>query len=122
MEIRQFPEEEVPRFLKDFGLERSARSRLIATAYRLLGLVSFFTVGGDEVKAWTVRTGTRAVHAAGVIHSDIERGFIRAEVVSFEHFMPRASLPECRTDGTLRLEGKDYPVRDGDIINFRFAV
>jgi ribosome-binding ATPase YchF (GTP1/OBG family) len=79
-------------------------------------------VGSDEVKAWTVGEGTAAVRAAGVIHSDIERGFIRAEVVSYEHFADHGNISRCRTEGTLRLEGKEYPVRDGDIINFRFAV
>jgi ribosome-binding ATPase len=122
MELRQFPEDEARALLADFGLADTALSRLIATSFRLLGLASFFTVGSDEVKAWTIREGTRAAQAAGVIHSDIERGFIRAEVVPFEAFAECRSLPECRTAGSLRLEGKDYPVRDGDIINFRFAV
>jgi GTP-binding protein YchF len=122
MEIRQFPEDEAVALLADFGMSDSALNRLIAVSFRLLGLASFFTVGSDEVKAWTIREGTRAVQAAGVIHSDIERGFIRAEVVPFESFAACRSLPECRTAGTLRLEGKDYPVRDGDIINFRFAI
>jgi hypothetical protein len=122
MEIRQFPEDEALTLLADFGLADTALNRLIATSFRLLGLASFFTVGSDEVKAWTIREGTRAAQAAGTIHSDIERGFIRAEVVPFEAFAECRSLPECRTAGTLRLEGRDYPVRDGDIINFRFAV
>ena len=122
MEIRQLPEGEARAFLADFGIERPALDRLIATSFRLMGLASFFTVGADEVKAWTIREGTRAAQAAGIIHSDIERGFIRAEVVPFEEFATCRSLPECRTAGALRLEGKDYPVQDGDIINFRFAV
>ena len=122
MEIRQLPESEARAFLADFGIERPALDKLIATSFRLMGLASFFTVGSDEVKAWTIREGTRAAQAAGVIHSDIERGVIRAEVVPFEDFAACRSLPECRTAGSLRLEGKDYPVRDGDIINFRFAV
>ena len=121
-EIRQLPEKDAPQFRSDFGIESSALDRLIATAYRMMGLISFFTVGSDEVKAWTVNDGTVATRAAGAIHSDIERGFIRAEVVSYEHFVARGDLAGCRTDGTLRLEGKAYPVRDGDIINFRFAV
>jgi hypothetical protein len=87
-----------------------------------MGLLSFFTVGPDEVKAWTIGDGTKAVSAAGEIHSDIERGFIRAEVVPYDDFIAVGSHQECRTRGTLRLEGKDYPVKDGDIINFRFAV
>ncbi|HEX2695592.1 MAG TPA: redox-regulated ATPase YchF [Acidobacteriota bacterium] len=121
-EIQQLSGEEASQFLKDFGLSHSARARLIATSYRLLGLISFFTVGEDEVKAWTVPAATRAVHAAGTIHSDIERGFIRAEVVSYDDFIVRESLVKCKSDGTVRLEGKDYPVSDGDIVNFRFAV
>jgi GTP-binding protein YchF len=122
MEIRQFPEGEAKALLADFGIENTALAKLIATSFRLMGLASFFTVGSDEVKAWTIREGTRAAQAAGVIHSDIERGFIRAEVVPYDEFAVCRSLPECRTAGALRLEGKDYPVHDGDIINFRFAV
>ena len=122
MEIRQFPEEEAKTLLADFGIEDTALAKLIATSFRLMGLASFFTVGNDEVKAWTIREGMRAGQAAGVIHSDIERGFIRAEVVPYDEFAVCRSLPECRTAGALRLEGKDYPVQDGDIINFRFAV
>jgi GTP-binding protein YchF len=121
-EIRQLPDKDALQFRSDFGIEHAALDRLIATAYRMMGLISFFTVGGDEVKAWTVSAGTVATRAAGVIHSDIERGFIRAEVVSYEHFVAGGDIAACRTDGTLRLEGKSYPVRDGDIINFRFAV
>jgi GTP-binding protein YchF len=121
-EIRQLPEEDAAGFRSDFGIGGSALDRLIATAYRMMGLISFFTVGSDEVKAWTVSDGTVANRAAGVIHSDIERGFIRAEVVSYAHFLARGDIAGCRTDGTLRLEGKAYPVKDGDIINFRFAV
>ena len=121
-EIRQLPDQDAPQFRSDFGIGSSALDRLIATAYRMMGLISFFTVGSDEVKAWTVSDGTVATRAAGVIHSDIERGFIRAEVVSYEHFVARGGIVGCRTDGTLRLEGKAYSVRDGDIINFRFAV
>jgi ribosome-binding ATPase YchF (GTP1/OBG family) len=121
-EIGQLSASDAAGFRTDFGITRSALDRLIATAYRMMGLISFFTVGSDEVKAWTVNDGTVATRAAGVIHSDIERGFIRAEVVSFEQFVARGDISGCRTDGTLRLEGKSYPVRDGDIINFRFAV
>ena len=121
-EMRRLSEEEAGQFRPDFGIESSALDRLIATAYRMMGLVSFFTVGSDEVKAWTVNEGTAAVRAAEVIHSDIARGFIRAEVVSYDHFVGHGNIAQCRTEGTLRLEGKGYPVRDGDIINFRFAV
>ncbi|MBP7707783.1 MAG: redox-regulated ATPase YchF [Candidatus Aminicenantes bacterium] len=121
-EIGQLSETDAAGFRSDFGIARSALDRLIATAYRMMGLISFFTVGSDEVKAWTVSDGTVATRAAGFIHSDIERGFIRAEVVSYDQFIARGDISACRTDGTLRLEGKSYPVRDGDIINFRFAV
>lgn len=122
MEIRQLSEEDARRFLQDYGIERPARAKLIATAYGLMGLVSFFTVGPDEVKAWTIRAGTPAVRAAGAIHSDIERGFIRAEVTAYADFEAAGDMQVCKSNGTLRLEGKDYPVRDGDIINFRFAI
>jgi ribosome-binding ATPase len=122
MEIRQLSEEDARRFLLDYGIERPARAKLIATAYALMGLISFFTVGGDEVKAWTIRAGTPAVRAAGVIHTDIERGFIRAEVVTFEDFAAAGDMQECKSRGSLRLEGREYLVRDGDIINFRFAI
>jgi GTP-binding protein YchF len=121
-EIRQLSVEDAAGFRSDFGIGTSALDRLIATAYRMMGLISFFTVGSDEVKAWTVSDGTVATRAAGVIHSDIERGFIRAEVVSYDHFVAHGDIAGCRTEGALRLEGKAYPVRDGDIINFRFAV
>jgi ribosome-binding ATPase len=121
-EIQQLSPEEAAQFLGDFGLSSAARARLIELSYRLMGLISFFTAGSDEVKAWTIHADTRAVQAAGVIHSDIERGFIRAEVVAYDDFISRESLPKCKTEGVLRLEGKDYPVKDGDIINFRFAV
>ncbi|NOY61303.1 MAG: DUF933 domain-containing protein, partial [Calditrichaeota bacterium] len=92
------------------------------TSYELLGLLSFFTVGSDEVRAWTIRENTRAPQAAGAVHTDIERGFIRAEVVHYDDFIPRKSLTQCKSDGVLRLEGKEYLVKDGDIINFRFAI
>ena len=121
-EIRQLPDQDAAGFRSDFGIGGSPLDRLIATAYRMMGLISFFTVGSDEVKAWTIREGTAATRAAGVIHSDIERGFIRAEVVSYERFIAHGDIAGCRTDGSLRLEGKNYPVQDGDIINFRFAV
>jgi ribosome-binding ATPase YchF (GTP1/OBG family) len=91
-------------------------------AYELLDLISFLTAGEDEVRAWTIRRGTTAVKAAGKIHSDIERGFIRAEVVAFEDFVHYGSEAKAREAGKLRLEGKDYVVRDGDMIHFRFNV
>ncbi|HBA38942.1 MAG TPA: hypothetical protein DCZ05_04130 [Deltaproteobacteria bacterium] len=91
-------------------------------SYQLLDLISFLTTGKDEVRAWTIKRGTTARKAAGKIHSDIERGFIRAEVVPYEEFIALGSEAKCREAGKLRLEGKDYVVRDGDIIHFRFNV
>ena len=109
-------------FGEDLGLSEPGLDRVIRTSYELLGLISFLTVGEDECRAWTIRRATRAQTAAGVIHSDIERGFIRAEVVPFDELVAAGSLPACRERGTLHLEGKEYEVKDGDVINFRFAV
>jgi hypothetical protein len=109
-------------FLADLGLAEPARDRFIQAAYGLLDLISFLTSGEDEVRAWPIRRGTTAVRAAGKIHSDIERGFIRAEVVAYEDFVRLGAEGKCREAGKLRLEGKDYVVADGDIIHFRFNV
>jgi GTP-binding protein YchF len=109
-------------FLADLGLEESARDRFIRASYGLLDLISFLTAGDDECRAWPIRRGTAARKAAGRIHSDIERGFIRAEVMAFDDFMRLGSEAKCREAGKLRLEGKDYVVQDGDIVHFRFAV
>jgi GTP-binding protein YchF len=109
-------------FREDLGLAEPGLDRVVRTSYELLGLISFLTAGEDECRAWTIRRGTPAQAAAGAIHSDIERGFIRAEVVSFDDLMAAGSLAACRDKGTLRLEGKEYEVRDGDVINFRFNV
>ncbi|MDX2171312.1 MAG: redox-regulated ATPase YchF [Deltaproteobacteria bacterium] len=109
-------------FLADLGLQEAARDRFIQAAYGLLDLISFLTSGEDEVRAWPIRRGTTAVRAAGKIHSDIERGFIRAEVVAFDDFVRYGSDAKCREAGKLRLEGKDYVVQDGDIVHFRFNV
>jgi GTP-binding protein YchF len=122
MEIAQLPEADRAAFLADLGLSASARERFIRAAYALLDLISFLTAGEDEVRAWTIRRGTTAVKAAGKIHSDIERGFIRAEVLPFEDFVAFGSEGKAREAGRLRLEGKNYVVRDGDIIHFRFHV
>jgi hypothetical protein len=122
MEISQLGPEEAQLFLADLGIEESAMERVIRLCYRHLGLISFLTVGSDEVKAWTVREGTPAVEAAGKIHSDIKRGFIRAEVVSWEDFNGTGSMAAAREKGLVRQEGKTYTVRDGDIINFKFNV
>lgn len=121
-EIAQLDEKDQREFLESIGLSEPARARFIRAAYKLLDLISFFTVGEDEVKAWTIRRADRAPRAAGRIHSDIERGFIRAEVVHYDDFIACGSEAKARHQGKLRLEGKEYVVQDGDIINFRFAV
>jgi hypothetical protein len=118
---RMSPEEAVD-FLSEYGIKESARERVIKKSYELLGLISFFTVGEDEVRAWTIKKDTKALDAAEVIHSDIKKGFIRAEVVSFKDLMDAGNYHEARKRGTVRLEGKTYSVQDGDIINFRFNV
>jgi len=121
-EMAQLSPEDARAFAEDLGLAEPGLDRVIRTSYDLLGLISFLTVGEDECRAWTIPRGTRAQLAAGAIHSDIERGFIRAEVVACDDLVAAGSLAACRERGTLRLEGKDYVVRDGDVINFRFAV
>jgi len=115
------PEDQMP-FLRDAGLEASARDRFVQTAYHKLDLVSFLTVGEDEVRAWTIPRGTLAQKAAGKVHSDIEKGFIRAEVIAYEDFVRYGGEAECKKAGRVRLEGKEYPVADGDIMHFRFNV
>jgi hypothetical protein len=122
MEIAQLDEGDSQAFLQEIGEEESARSRLIRLSYQLLGLLSFFTANPEEVKAWTIAKGTPAVKAAGVVHSDMERGFIKAEVIAYEALVKAGSLVEARKQGLLRLEGRDYIVQDGDIITFRFNV
>jgi GTP-binding protein YchF len=122
MEIAQLSEEEARAFLDDLGIQEPALNKLIHVSYDLLGLISFLTVGEDEVRAWTIQKGTDAHKAAGKIHSDIERGFIRAEVVGYEEFIVSGTMHAAKEKGLLRLEGKTYQVKDGDIINFRFNV
>jgi GTP-binding protein YchF len=122
MEIAALEPEDRQAFLDDLGLKAPARERFIRAAYELLDQISFLTSGEDEVRAWTLKRGTTAVKAAGKIHSDIERGFIRAEVVHFDDFVHYGSDAKCREAGKLRLEGKEYAVKDGDIIHFRFNV
>jgi GTP-binding protein YchF len=121
-EIAQMSAEEAAEFLAEFNIAESALDRVIKATYDLLGLVSFFTVGDDEVKAWTVRRGTAALEAAGVIHSDIQKGFIRAEVLAYDDLAAAGSYAEARKKGTVRLEGKTYGIQDGDIAHFRFNV
>jgi len=122
MEIAQLNPDEARAFLDDLGIKEPALNKLIHVSYDLLGLISFLTCGEDEVRAWTIKRGTNAQQAAGKIHSDIERGFIRAEVIGFDDFISAGSMAAARDRGLLRLEGKTYEVKDGDIINFRFHV
>ncbi len=121
-EIAGLKPEEQAAFLEDLGLSESALARFIRTAYGLLDLISFFTVGPDEVRAWTIRRGTRARQAAGRIHSDLERGFIRAEVTPYPAFMQYGSEQAVKDAGRLQIEGKEYLVSDGDIMHIRFNV
>ena len=121
-EIAQLSPEDADLFLKDLGIEEPASNKVIRTCYDFLGLISFFTYAGDEVRAWTITKGSGAQRAAGKVHSDIEKGFIRAEIISFEDFMSVGSMHHAREKGLLRLEGKTYEVKDGDIVNFRFNV
>lgn len=122
MEILQLSESEQKLFMEDLGLNEPGINRIARSIYKMLGLISFFTVGMDEVRAWTIRTGENAKEAAGTIHSDISRGFIRAEVVAYGDFMKTGSELKAKEAGVYRLEGKDYIVQDGDIISFRFNV
>jgi hypothetical protein len=122
MEIAELPPEEQTEFLKDLGITEPARDKFIRAAYELLDLISFLTAGEDECRAWTIKRGTVAHRAAGKIHSDIERGFIRAEVIAYKDFIEIGSEARCKELGKFRLEGKEYVVHDGDIINFRFNV
>jgi hypothetical protein len=121
-EIAELAPAEQPEFLASLGLAEPARARFIRAAYHLLDLISFFTVGEDEVRAWPIRRGDRAPRAAGRIHADLERGFIRAEVMHYDDFIALGSESKARHEGKLRLEGKEYVVKDGDILNIRFAV
>src|SRR5690606_1130142 len=121
-ELVELPPEDKQAFLADLGLEEPGLNRVIRAGYALLGLITFFTAGPKEVRAWTVPAGTLAPQAAGVIHSDFERGFIRAEVIAYEDYVALGGEAGARDAGKLRLEGKEYAVRDGDVIHFRFNV
>jgi ribosome-binding ATPase len=122
MEIAQLPPEDAAEFRESLGLGPSRLGEVVSKSYSLLGLVSFLTAGEDEVRAWTIRRGTTAQPAAGAIHSDLERGFIRAEVVHYDDLVADGGLPEARRHGHLRSEGKTYVVKDGDVINVLFNV
>ncbi len=121
-ELAQMNAAEAQGFLKEFNIPAAATDRVITASYELLGLISFFTVGKDEVRAWTIRRGTGAVEAAGIIHSDMQKGFIRAEVLSFNDLTAAGNYAAARKQGTVRLEGKTYEIQDGDIIEIRFNV
>lgn len=121
-ELSELPDEEKACFIEELGIGQSGLDKLVQASYRLLGLISFLTAGSDEVRAWTITRGTKAPQAAGKIHTDFERGFIRAEVVPYDVLMEHGSMSACREKGLVRSEGKDYTVQDGDIIVFRFNV
>jgi ribosome-binding ATPase YchF (GTP1/OBG family) len=121
-EIASLAKDEQAEFLSGMGIAEPASARFIRSAYALLDYISFFTVGPDEVRAWTVHRGSKAPKAAGRVHSDMERGFIRAEVMTYDEFIAVGSEVKMKEQGKLRIEGKEYVVQDGDILNFRFAV
>ncbi len=121
-ELAEMSDEEAEDFLSEFNITASAMDRVISQSYEVQGLISFFTVGEDEVRAWTIKKGAFALDAAGIIHTDMKKGFIRAEVVSYDDLIKTGTYHEARKKGTVRLEGKTYEVQDGDIINFRFNV
>ncbi len=121
-EIAELPPEEKKEFLADLGIEESGLDRLIRAGYSLLGLISYLTAGPKEVRAWTIRRGTKAPQAAGKIHSDFERGFIRAEIVAFDDLVACGSMNAAKEKGLIRSEGKDYVIADGDVVLFRFNV
>jgi ribosome-binding ATPase YchF (GTP1/OBG family) len=121
-EIQQLPPAERPGFLESIGLDEPGLNKVVRTGYHLLGLQTFFTIGEDECRAWTIHRGWRAPQAAGAIHTDFERGFIKAEVMSWTDLLALGSEAAVREKGLLRIEGKDYVVQDGDCIHFRFNV
>ena len=121
-EIAELDDDEKKMFLEDLGLTESGLEKLIRASYHLLGLISYLTAGEPEVRAWTIKKGTKAPQAAGKIHSDFERGFIRAEIVSYDDLMECGTYNAAKEKGLVRLEGKEYVVQDGDIILFRFNV
>jgi GTP-binding protein YchF len=122
MEIAQLTPEDAAVFMKEYQIEELSLSRMIRLSYDLLQLQSFFTVGEDEVRAWATRRGATAVEAAGEVHTDLQRGFVRAEVVAYDELISLGSMNEAKAKGKLRLEGKEYPVKDGDIVHIRFNV
>jgi GTP-binding protein YchF len=121
-ELAQLDDEDARAFMDDLGISEAARDRVIASSYHLLGLISFLTAGPDEVRAWTIRRNTPAVEAAGAVHSDIQRGFIRAEIVAYDDLIRAGGMAEAKKHGTVRMEGKMYIVKDGDVCHFLFNV
>ena len=121
-EIAELDEEERAVFMEELNMTESGLQRLIQASYELLGLISFLTAGSDEVRAWTIRRGTKAPQAAGKIHTDFEKGFIRAEIVAFDDLKACGSMAAAKEKGLVRLEGKDYVMNDGDVTLFRFNV
>jgi ribosome-binding ATPase YchF (GTP1/OBG family) len=122
MELAQLEKEAAAEFRNDYGLQESGLERTVRASYELADLVTFLTAGPNEVRAWSITKGTTAARAAGKIHTDMEKGFIRAETIDFETLVKCGGLAEARKQGLLRLEGKDYVVRDGDVITFLFNV
>ncbi|MFO7585079.1 MAG: DUF933 domain-containing protein [Anaerolineales bacterium] len=121
MEIAQLSPEDAALFMEEYGIDEPSLNKMIRLSYDLLGLLSFFTVGDDECRAWTVRRGATAPEAAGEIHSDLQKGFIRAEVTAYDDLIELGGLVEAKAKGKLRLEGKEYIVKDGDVLNIRFS-
>ena len=121
-EIAELDDDEKQMFLDDLGLKESGLEKLIAASYRILGLMSYLTAGPQESRAWTIKVGTKAPQAAGKIHTDFERGFIKAEVVNYKDLLESGSYAGAREKGLVRMEGKEYVVKDGDVILFRFNV
>jgi ribosome-binding ATPase len=120
-ELAELPADERQAYLAELGLQEPGLNRLINEGYKLLGLITYFTAGPKEARAWTVPEGTRAPQAAGVIHTDFEKGFIRAETIAYDDYVALSGEAGARDAGKLRLEGKDYVVKDGDVLHFRFA-
>ena len=121
-EIAELEDEDRMAFLQDLGLDEAGLDKLVKACYHLLDLISFLTAGPQEIRAWTIRRGTKAPQAAGKIHSDIERGFIRAETIAYDDLIAHGTMSAAKEKGLVRLEGKEYEVKDGDVILFRFNV
>jgi hypothetical protein len=121
-ELVGLEDEEYAEFLESYGVTEAGLEKIIRTGFHTLGLISYFTAGVKEVRAWTIHDGDKAPQAAGVIHTDFERGFIRAEVISYDHYVEHGSEAKCRAEGVLRVEGKEYVVKDGDVVHFLFNV